>query len=174
MRPIELELRGTRYTWNGSRWTDMRFLRPPARIRGELMSALVRQLDEAPSGELDVELALRAARTCCDEGLLIDARRIAERLVRECPDDVRAATVLAATLRRQRQPRRALRVTRPFAKVADADLLTVRAAAFCDISDWEAADRLVRRAVALQDSEISAETARVLGRVVAALTRSAA
>lgn len=174
MRPIEIELRGTTYTWNGSRWTDMRFLRPAARIRGQLMHALVRRLDEAPAGDLDVELALRVARACCDEGLLIDSRRLAERLLRERPDDVRAATVLASTLRRQRQPRRALRVTRPFAKVADADLLTVRAAAYCDISDWEAADRFVCKAVALQDSEISAETARVLGRVVAAITRSAA
>lgn len=174
MRPITIELRGTRYTWNGSRWADARFLRPPARLRAQLMQQLVRSVDGAASGQLDVELALRVAAACGDEGLLIDARRLAERLVQERPDDVRAATLLATTLRRQRQPRRALRVTRRFAKVRDAELLTVRAAAYCDISDWEQADRLIRRAVVLAGAGISAEAARVVARVVAAKARSAA
>lgn len=174
MRTIEVELQGKTYGWDGSRWIDSRFLRPPTRIRARLMQELVRSVESAPAGELDNELALRVAGACGDEGMLAAARRLAELVLRETPGDVRAATLLAQTLRRQRQPRRALRVVRPFAKAADAELQTVRAAAFADIGKWESADRAVRRAVALQKREISTETARVLARVLAATVRSAA
>jgi len=174
MRTIEIELQGSRYLWNGSTWTDHRFLRPPTRVRTHLMKQLVRKIRHTRTADLNLDLVVQAANACMEEGHLADARKLAERALRADASHVGAATVLAAVLRKDRLPRRAIKVTDKFQRRHDAGLLTVRAAAFADISDWDNAEKFVKRALAVEKTESSTETLKVLARVVSARSRSAA
>lgn len=174
MRTIAIKVQGQRYLWNGSTWTDERFLRPPAKVRGQLTGRLIAQLKRAPLKKLDVELVLRVAHACADEACLEDAQKLAARALKAHPKNAAAAVALASLLRRQRLPRQAIKVTDPFTRRRSAELLTVRAAAFCDISEWDEAEKLVRRAIAIDKTEVSPETMQVMARVVSARARSAA
>ena len=75
------------------------------------------------------------------------------RLIRRCLDlNVRnsgAASVLSSVLREMGDSRLALEVTEPFMSLANAPLLTTRAAALCDEERYEEAVPLVKRAMAL-------------------------
>lgn len=173
MRHIEIELEGSRYLWNGEHWTDANFMTPPTRVRSLLMSRLIDTLDQTPAGELDARLVTAVARASQDQGHLDEARRLLERLLEAVPDDMDAVAELAGVLRKQRLPRRAIRLTDGFTRRRHAGMLVERAAAFCDISEWDEAAKLVRRAVAYQGKDAAPETLRVMARVVAAQSRSA-
>lgn len=174
MQTVEIEVGGHKYLWNGSTWTDDRFLRPPAKVRGQLLGRLVRQLKHSPLKNLDIEVTLRAAEACADRGDLEEAEKLADKALRADPKSVVAATTLAHLLRKARRPRRAIKVTDTFTRRRSAELHTVRAAAFADISDWDNAEKFVRRALALEKAEASPETLQVMARVVAARSREAA
>lgn len=174
MQTIEIEVGGRKYLWNGSTWTDDRFLRPPEKVRSQLMSRLVRQLKYSPLKSLDLEVTLRAAEARAEEGHLEEAEKLARKALRADPKHVGAATALAGILRRERLPRHAIKVTEPFTRRRNAELHTVRAAAFADISDWDNAEKFVRRALALEKAEASSETLHVMARVVSARSREAA
>ena len=174
MRTIEISVEGNTYIWNGETWTDERFLRPPSRVRHQLMRQLIGQLRRAPVARLDVDLVLAAASVSIDEGHPDDARGLAQLMLESNPRHVEAARVLATALRRLRQPRLAIDVTTPFARRRNAEILTVRAAAYCDISQWDEADKLIRRALTIEDAASSPETVKVLARVILARSREAA
>lgn len=173
MRRIEIELEGSRYLWNGSVWTDANHLTPPTRVRPLLMSKLIRRLDETTPDRLDVDLVIAAARASLEQGYLNEARLLLERVLDSDGPNMDAVALLAAVLRRQRLPRRAIRLTEPFTRRRHAPMLVERAAAFCDISDWEPAEKLVRRAISIEGRDAAPETLRVMARVVAALARTA-
>ena len=173
MRRIEIELEGRRYLWNGSVWTDANHLTPPTRVRPLLMSKLIRRLDESERDRVEVDLVIAAARASLEQGYLHEARRLLERVLDTEKKNVDAVALLAAVLRRQRLPRRAIRLTEPFTRRRHAPLLVERAAAYCDISEWEPAEKLVRRAIAIEGRDAAPETLRVMARVVAALARTA-
>jgi len=82
--------------------------------------------------------------------------------------------VLATVLRRQRLPRRAIRVTDDFQRRRNTELLTVRAAAFADISEWDDAERFIRRAISIDKTETGPGTLKVFARVLSARAREAA
>ena len=174
MRPIEIDVKGRTYIWNGETWTDEHYLRPPAHVRGQLTGRLVRQLHRARLGTLDIDLTLRVAHACLEEGDLEDAEKMARKALRADPDHAGAAICLATVLRKVRLPRQAIKVTEPFIRRHSAELHTVRAAAFADISDWDQAEKHVRRAISLDKAEASPETLQVMTRVVSARSREAA
>ena len=174
MRTLPIKLDGRTYLWNGSTWTDERFLRPPGKVGNLLMGRLVQTLRRTRHAKVDGDLVLSAAAACATDGDLETASELASRVLRIDPRHVGAATLMATLLRKQRQPREALRVTESFQRRRDAALLVVRAAASCDVGDWEAADKLVRRAIAIEKTNTRPETLRVLARVMSARARSAA
>lgn len=174
MRTLQVEVHGNTYHWNGSAWTDARFLRPPSKVRSVLMQRLVDQLLLDEAGALDTTLVIRAAHACIEENHLDQAARLAERVLEADPKHVGAAVAAATVFRKQRLPRRAIRVTDDFQRFRSAELLTVRAAAFADISEWDEAERFVRRAIAIDKAEVSPETLQVFARVIAARAREAA
>lgn len=174
MDTIRIEVSGNAYLWNGESWTDDRYMRPPASVRGQLMTRLVRQLVYGKLAELDVDLAVRVARACLEEGDLEDARSVARKAVKADPDHLAAVTLLAEILRKERLPRRAIKLTDEYARRRNTELLTVRAAAFADISDWDNAETFVRRALAIDKADASPETLQVMTRVLSARSREAA
>lgn len=174
MRTLQVEVHGNTYHWNGSAWTDARFLRPPSKVRSVLMQRLVDQLLQDPASERDSALVVQAARACLEENYLDQAADLAARVLEVEPKHVGAASLLATVLRKQRLPRRAIRVTDDFQRFRSAELLTVRAAAFADISEWDEAEKLVRRAIAIDRAEVSPETMQVFARVISARAREAA
>lgn len=174
MRTIEIKVRGYSYLWNGSTWTDDRFLRPPTNVSHQLMSRLVQRLRRGRVEKSDLDLVLGAANACAEEGSLDDARRLAERALKVDPKHFGAAVALASVLRKLRLPRQAIKVTDSFARRRNAELLTVRAAAFCDVSEWDEGHKLVRRAIAIDKTEVSPETLNVMARVMSARSRNAA
>lgn len=174
MQTIEIEVGGRKYLWNGSTWTDDRFLRPPTKVRGQLLGQLVRRLKHSPLKRLDIDVTLRAAEALAEEGDLDEAVKLAKKALRADPRHVGAATALANLLRKARLPRQAIKVTDDFTRRHSAELHTVRAAAFADISDWDQAEKSVRRALSLDKAEASPETLQVMARVVSARSREAA
>lgn len=175
MRTIAIDVEGKKYLWTGRAWTDSRFLRPPARIRAQLMRRLIQHLRELPDERLDRALVLDAARTCLEAGHLRDAESLARRVLRADPRCTEAAILTARALRAGGEPEAALEVTEPFTRRRNAELFTVRAAALCDLGRWQEADRAVRRAVALEKKDPSDETLEIMARVLSArLERPAA
>lgn len=174
MRLTEIEVDGRTYIWNGDTWTDEEYLRPPAHVRGQLTGRLVRRLNRARLKTLDIDLTLRVASACLEAGELEDAEKMARKVLRADPKHVGAAICLATVLRKLRRPRQVLKVTEPFIRRHDGRLHTIRAAAFADISDWDHAEKHVRRALVLDKTEASAETLQVMARVVSARAREAA
>jgi tetratricopeptide (TPR) repeat protein len=174
MQTIRVDHLGKSYLWNGTAWTDDRFLRPPTGVRSALMQRLLERLAEPRAEKLDRTLVIEASRACMDEGLMVEAVALAERVLEIDPRHAGAAVALAEALRKQRLPRRAIRVTEPFQRRRDAALLTVRAAAYCDISEWDKAETLVRRAITISRADSTAETLHVFARVIAARARNAA
>ena len=174
MKTMNIDVEGNTYIWNGETWTDERFLRPPSRVRHQLTRQLIGQLRRTPVARVDIDLVLAAARVSIDEGHADDARRLARLVLESHPRHLEATHLLATALRRLRQPRLAIDVTTPFARRRNAQSLTVRAAAYCDISRWDEADKLIRRALAIEDASSSPETMKVLARVLLARSRQAA
>lgn len=174
MRTLKIEVHGNTYLWNGATWTDDRFLRPPSKVRSVLMQRLVTQLLDLPDRQIDKALAVQAAKACMEADLLEEAAQLATRVLDVDARRVDAATVLAIVLRKQRLPRRAIRVTDDFQRRRDTQLLTVRAAAFADISEWDDAEKFIRRAISIDKTESRPETLKVFARVISARTREAA
>lgn len=176
MRTIQIEIDGRSYLWNGRQWTNERFLQPPVSVRHRLTRNLIRHLRELPDEELDAALVMDAARNVCDAGDLEEARTLAQRVLRSDPRDADAVEVLADILRKERRPREALELTESFQRRKHAGVLTVRAAAFCDVEEWDRAHTMVRRAMAVlkEREEESPATDRVMARLMSARLRTAA
>jgi len=174
LQSIEVEVDGTRFLWSGRSWTDDRFLQPPARVRGLLMGRLVQQLEATADDAINLDLVTAAARVCFEAGQLRETEQLARRVLRAEPRSIEAAMLLAEVARRQRRPREALEITEPFGRRRSARLHSLRAAAFADIGDWDAADKALRRAIKIDKADVSTETLRVMARIVAARTRSTA
>ncbi len=174
MRSIAIELEGRKYLWTGRAWTDERFLRPPARVRAQLMRRLVETLRRLPDAQLDRALVIDAARSCLQAGHLDDAESLARRVLRAAPRCLEAAIVLARALRGQGKAEEAVAVTTPFQRRRSSELLTVRAAALCDLERWREAEKTIRRALAIDKKDAGDETLEVMARVLSARAQRSA
>lgn len=167
MTEVKLALEGKTYIWSGSEWCEGgSYLIPPDVVIRKLNALLTRQLELADSQSIDVQSLLDGARLAREAFQYERAERLARRCLQVSPGHVGALAILSSTLRVRGQPQRALQETSPFRGARYAPLLTSRAAAYCDLKQWEDAKRELGRALAVQTA--SEEAFSVVRRIKAA------
>jgi len=163
---IKVQLDGKTYTWSGTEWCEDRtFLIPPEVVVRKLNALLTKQMELEDLQSSDVQDLLNGATQARDALQYERAERLAHRCLQVSPGHVGALAILCSTLRASGQPRRALLETSPFRKASYAPLLTSRAAAYCDLKQWDEAKREIGRALAIHTSE---EAFSVVSRIRAA------
>lgn len=163
-----VELDGKGYIWTGRDWYESEtFLRPAGFVISRLNLLLARQLVEEDLSTTDVEILLTNARAARDTSQHKRAERVARRVLELSPGHRGALAILCSTLRAAGRPRQALKETHAFRGIEYPPLLTSRAAAYCDLKQWEAAKREVGRALAMK-TPASDEAFSVVRRIKAA------
>lgn len=161
--PIRVTLDGKEYRFFGGRWVDKNYM--------QASSHECRRLDELAEDRFsagDEELRdpwdmLRAAQKAQATEQFVRAERLARQAGPHEPTLIHAAAVLCSVLRMMGRARQAIRDTQIAAdNGGSAALFTSRAAAFCDLSEWEAAKKEADRAWAMDGgSPTSAVYARI-------------
>lgn len=144
---ITVKLDSGKYLWDGSKWIDIKnFTIPPLAIIEKLN-------EEIKDIDLDYrDMALTDLTTMAsnfkDNGNIYKALEIIEYVLSKVPDDSATLSVLCSLLRKNGKPDEALIRTDNYNHPNTA-LLTSRAAAMCDLEQWEEAKREVGRALAM-------------------------
>lgn len=151
-----VELKGKRYTWDGVAWYELTtFLRPPGAIASKLnrqLQDVLAQSDEAITGFQEL---LSRAKEARDAKQLKRCEHLLRRALDLKPGHGGALAILCSLLRVRGAPERALAETDAFRSLSYPALLTSRAAAYCDLEQWEEAKREIARVLAMpgQDRE---------------------
>lgn len=150
---IKVQLNGQTYTWTGHNWVDGFFVKPPTSIIRELNLLVDSQLALNDDAVTDVYELVRRAGESRDAAQYDRAERLARRALALEPKNHTGAAVLCSCLRAHGRPLEALAETEKFMPTGNAALLTSRAAAYCDIREWEKAKQSVGRSLAIQKSD---------------------
>lgn len=146
-------LDGATYIWTGSSWLDSNFIKPPATVIQRLNGLLEPQLAADDLDTTDIYELTHRARLAREAKQYARAESIARRVLQLHPENHAAATVLCASLRARGLASQALQDTDRFKFSENVPLLTSRAAALCDLHQWEEAKRVIGRALALGGGE---------------------
>ena len=168
MDESEHELGGKTYVWTGSRWYGKRdFRTPPVDVVNRLNKLIEGQLETQDAKLTDPEDMVRLAQSAREHGQLRRSIRLLEMAMAARPGHLGAATVLCSALRQDSRPSDALACTARFATVDYQPLLTSRAAAMCDLGEWENAYRAIGRVIAMSGGRSSQEALNVRSRIKA-------
>ncbi len=144
-----IALEGRTYTWNGKGWVDARtFTKPPQVVILELNKLLAGQLRHEDEAIEDSSQLLERARMARDSGQWARAQALVTRVLATRPGDPGSLAILCSALRAQGTPELALEMTEPFKGSSYPPLLTSRAAALCDLGQWEEAKQVIGRVLA--------------------------
>ncbi|MFH1603618.1 MAG: hypothetical protein ABIH03_06900, partial [Pseudomonadota bacterium] len=163
-----VELDGRSYTWNGSAWYETKtFLRPPAAIVSRLNRQLQDRLAQSDEAVTDIQELLSRAKIARDAKQLKRSERLLSRALKLRPGHEGALAILCSLLRDVGAPERALAETHAFSGLGYPPLLTSRAAAYCDLGQWEEAKREIARVLAVPGKD-KGEAFSVVHRIKAA------
>lgn len=162
-----VEYEGKRYVWTGTTWYGERdFMHPPSGIIHILNSLIADSVNEADDAiTCPRELCRLASALRDSKGQLKRALRLAYRANQLAPDDAGIASVLSSILRLSNRSEEAIAITDKLEHVNYVPLLTSRPAAFCDLEQWPAALKCVRRALAISKGKDSGEALSVWQRI---------
>ena len=147
---IDLQHDGRQYRWTErTGFVDEHWQHPPQVIQRVLMKKLEAILADSDLLISNAPLAVRRAVKAKSQAHYTRAERLARHALSLDPQSETAAAVLSSALRAQNRAKEALVVTGRFLPSDNTALLTTRAAAFLDVGDVGAADRLARRAWAV-------------------------
>lgn len=168
--PVEVELDGQPYVWNGRRWRGAENRQvPPTHIVQSLnrlrrrASRLADEIQVDPHRLLNVAIQVRAA------GDSVRAERLARRVLAIQPGNGVAAAIVSSLLRGKGSPKAALAVGNHFRASNDPPVLTSRAAALCDLRRWDEALEQICEVLAIESAQGggSDEALAVCGRIKA-------
>jgi tetratricopeptide (TPR) repeat protein len=146
-KQIKLVLGGKEYLWNGSYWIDLEsFLVPPQQIIEEL-NKLLNEVD-FDYKKLPINDLKKLASNFKDNGNNVKAIEIIEYILNKTPNESATLSILCSLLRKIGKPEEAIKRTNNY-NLSNAALLTSRAAAMCDLGQWENAKKEVGRALAI-------------------------
>ena len=149
-----VELDGKSYSWRGSGWYETKtFLRPPTAVVSRLNRQLQGQLLQADEGVTGFQELLSRAKTARGAKQHGRSERLLSRALKLRPGHEGALAILCSVLRDEGAPRRALAETHAFRGLDYAPLLTSRAAAYCDLGQWEEAKREIARVLAMPGND---------------------
>ncbi len=144
-----IPLNGRTYTWNGKGWIDAKtFTKPPQVVILELNRLLSGRLSQEDDAIEDPTLILERARMARDSGQWARAQALVTRMLALRPGDPGSLAILCSALRAQGTPELAIEKTDPFKGSSYPPLLTSRAAALCDLGQWEGAKKVIGRVLA--------------------------
>ena len=145
-----VELDGKSYAWDGSVWYETKtFLRPPTAVVSRLNRQLQGRLMQSDEAVTDLQVLLSRAKIARDAKQHKRSERLLSRALKLKPGHEGALAILCSLLRDERAPGRALTETHAFRGVDYAPLVTSRAAAYCDLGQWEEAKREIARVLAM-------------------------
>jgi tetratricopeptide (TPR) repeat protein len=141
------------YLWNGTTWVDRATQKiPPKSIVQILNAELGRQGESIADSEVDPEAMVRKASLLREISPDV-SEKILRRALAMHPNRLDIIVALAAILRSRHRPESALELTQSLLNQRSTPLFTTRAAAWCDLGEWEKAKKEVARALAIGPSE---------------------
>lgn len=150
---IEIEIEGRKYTWDGRCWLDSSYLVPPISILLKLNALIKDALEEEDAMISDEKEILSRAHAARAMKQYERAEKLVCRVLKNNPFNFSVVSVLSAILREKGQPDKAIELTEPFKNSKNAALLTSRAAAFCDLGEWELAKKQIAKVLAIGGTE---------------------
>lgn len=170
---VQISLHGRRYEFRSDRgWVDCaRDEAPSAPIIAELNRLRLQALQEQKARRDDpTQLAREAERLLTldhsySTHFLERAVQLLQQVITAEPKNERAHIQLSRALRQLGRPAEALQVTQPFAHSKNRAMVTTRAAAACDLGDWERAKQVIGTVLAWTNDE---ESMSVMRRIKAA------
>jgi tetratricopeptide (TPR) repeat protein len=153
--PYQLEHDGVTYRNNGDGWhvKDSGEIAPTI-ISEKLNSIHGDKLRAKEDKITDPKKLLQLAAKYRKENMLDRAMSICGKIIEISPDSEEAAsTVMSSILRLKGEPEEAVRLTEKFSDSNNPALLTTRAAALCDIEEWESAKKTIAKALAILKGE---------------------
>lgn len=136
------------YEWDGKTWYDRKScIIPPLHIMHKLNGLIFNELTNEDEQINDVSELFQRARSAKETVQHNRAEIILKRILKLSPNNLPALSMLCSTLRENGEPARALEVTDPFKNHKSEYLLASRAAAFCDLEQWEEAYQQIKKAI---------------------------
>lgn len=152
-----VELEGKSYTWDGSVWYEVKtFLQPPGVVISKLNRQIQGQLTQSDEAVTDFQELLSRAKIARDAKQLKRSERLLRHALTIKPGYKGALAILCSLLRDLGAPERALAETHAFRHLTYPPLLTSRAAAYCDLGQWEEAKWEIARVLAISSKDKSA------------------
>jgi lipopolysaccharide biosynthesis regulator YciM len=156
------------YEWDGESWCDAKSkVIPPLNLQHKLNALLVPELSKEDEHIKDVHMLFERAREAKETLQYNRAETLLNKILIISPGNQSAISMLCSTLRENQEPARALEMTESYKNSGNKYLATSRAAAFCDLEQWEKADKEVRKAIALSGG-ISDQLSLVMNRIKSA------
>lgn len=148
-----VELNGMTYSWDGKSWVGADYLSPPLTIVRQLNARVSGQLVAQDNQVTDVYQLVDRAKHARANLQHQRAERLAYQILDLEPDNHAGLAILCASLRDRGLAKRALAETDRYRHTRNSALLTSRAAAYCDLGQWKAAQKTIGKALAIQSSE---------------------
>jgi hypothetical protein len=140
---------GILYTWNEKCWVGPDHIKPPEIIITKLNRKLKIYLLREDQKIADTSVLAQRTKIARENSDYARAERIARRILQLEPNHQFGIAILCATLRGMGMPQRALDETDLYKFTKNPALLTSRAAAFCDLGNWEKAKKTIAMALAI-------------------------
>ncbi|MBL8792723.1 MAG: hypothetical protein JNM56_02330 [Planctomycetia bacterium] len=147
--PIVLTLNGNSYSWDGNHWygtTD--YTVPSLAIINRLNASIADQVAAEDAAVTDLSELLSRAKRAQATGQLQRALRLARRAFEGNRKHLGAAAVLCGVLREIGRPTEALAIANTAGVYEYPPILTTRAAALCDLGQWNEALRQINAVIA--------------------------
>jgi len=148
-RTFTVRLEGTDYKWTGKEWVNSKtHICPPKMLVKRLEAKARPQFDMEDENITDFDELLSSARSAKSARQFRRACKLAQRAVLIASDSFGANAVLCACLRSINEPQRAIDSTAHLSNSNYGPLLVSRAAAYCDLNEWERAKDTIGRVLA--------------------------
>lgn len=160
-------LDGRKYIWYKGSWTDTAtYLLPTLQTILKLNEMIALELEEEDNLITDVQELIDTAQIAKQSFQMNRAIKLLYRALKIMPGHEGALAVLSSLLRATGKPQEALKLTEPYYKLSKyGPLLTSRAAALCDIDQWEDGRKLLSKAFAVIGEEHKEEAFNLYHRI---------
>ena len=151
IKNIKITLDGREYKWDWKKWIDLEsYMIPSLEIINKLDNLLNNQPDlmEYFTGISNVYELNKIASDLKDSNNYVLSRRVIDIILTIYPHNSYTLAILCSLLRKQGKPREAIDLTNSYEN-SNAALFTSRAAAFCDLDEWQQAKKEVGKALAM-------------------------
>lgn len=163
---LVIEYNGQKYRWTGKKWRDAANMEPPLMVVNEL-NKILNDMDNIDLDSMSADELLEKARVYRDNNNLQKAKKLAELGIEKADEEKRgpALAIYCSILRRIGKPNLLLLATQKYVNTVQSGYLyTTRAAAYCDLEEWELAKKEILKALSIKKSK---EAFTVLGRIKA-------